>query len=372
MKKLVFTCILAFTITGLMFSQSKKATISFDTMENDFGTVKEEGGPVTCTFEFTNTGGEPLIINNCKSSCGCTTPDWTKAPVMPGKKGFVKATYDPKNRPGKFDKTITVTSNADPGTNTLRIFGSVTEKVKTTEDLYPQKMGDLRLKSNHIAFVKIFNTQVKSDSLEIINTTDAPMKIGFSNIPAHIKMKAVPESLKPNQKGLVIATYDATKKSDWGFIMDRVDMTINDKTDPNYKLSISATIEEDFSKYTKEQLDNAPKIVFDDVNFDFGTIKQGAVAEHEYKFKNEGRGDLVIRKTKASCGCTAVNPPNTVIKPGESSAIKVSFNSSGKNGKQNKTVTVTTNDPKNYSMLLNIKGTVEGGDEKKDIKQEVH
>lgn len=368
MKTLIVTAILTFLFSGGIYAQSKKATISFDVSEHDFGSIKEENGPVTIQFNFTNTGGEPLVINNCKASCGCTTPDWTKAPVMPGQKGYVKATYDPKNRPGKFDKTVTVTTNCEPPTYTLRIFGTVAEKPKTAEDNYPQKMGDIRLKSNHIAFVKIFNTQTKSDSVEVINLSGDPVKIGFKDVPAFLKMKAVPETLKPNQKGTIIATYDATKKNDWGFIMDRVDVLLNDKSDPGFKLSVSATIEEDFSKFSKDQLDNAPAIKFENTTFEFGTIKQGEVANHEFKFKNEGKSDLVIRKTKASCGCTAVNPPNTVIKPGESSSIKVSFNSAGKSGQQNKTITVTTNDPKNYSMLLSIKGTIEGGEknEKKD------
>ena len=368
MKATFLSAILAFLIAGGLFAQSKKATISFDVTEHDFGTLKEEAGPATYQFNFTNTGAEPLIITNCKASCGCTTPDWTKSPIMPGQKGFVKATYDPKNRPGKFDKTITVTTNCEPPTVTLRIFGTVMEKPKTVEDNYPQKIGDLRLKSNHIAFIKIYNNQTKSDSVEVINTTDAPMKIGFKDLPMHIKMKAVPEVLKPNQKGHIIATYDASKRNDWGFIMDRVDLILNDKSDGTFKLSISATIEEDFSSYTKEQLSNAPAIKFEDVSFDFGTIKQGDVATHEFKFTNEGKGDLVIRKTKASCGCTAVNPPNTVIKPGESSMIKVSFNSSGKSGKQNKTITVTTNDPKNYSILLTIKGEIETAGNSNDTK----
>lgn len=370
MKTVFLTTIFAILISSVIFSQSKNATISFDIIEHDFGTIKEEAGPVMYQYDFTNTGAEPLIITNCKASCGCTTPDWTKSPVMSGQKGYVKATYDPKGRPGKFDKTITVTTNSEPPTITLRIFGTVQEKTKTVEDNYPQKIGDLRLKTNHIAFVKITNTQTKSDSVEVMNTTEAPIKIGFKDLPMHIKMKAVPEVLKPNQKGLLIATYDASKRNDWGFIMDRVDIVLNDKSDAAFKLSISATIEEDFSKFTKEQLEKAPLIKFEDVNFDFGTIKQGEVSNHEFKFKNEGKSDLVIRKTKASCGCTAVNPPSTVIKPGESSLIKVSFNSAGKSGKQNKTITVTTNDPKNYSILLSIKGEIEAG--ATDVKKDAH
>ena len=74
--------------------------------------------------------------------------------------------------------------------------------------------------------------------------------------------------------------------------------------------------------------------------------------------KNEGKSNLIIRKTKASCGCTAIAPENNVIAPGESTKIKTTFNSAGKKGVQNKTITVITNDPENTTIILNVKGEV--------------
>lgn len=101
------------------------AKITFKAMEHDFGQIKENDGPVTHKFEFTNTGKEPLILSNVRASCGCTTPEWTKEPIPPKGKGFVQATYNPKNRPNNFQKTITVTSNADEPNVILTIKGFV-------------------------------------------------------------------------------------------------------------------------------------------------------------------------------------------------------------------------------------------------------
>lgn len=101
--------------------------IVFASQSYDFGKIKEEDGSVTTTFEFTNNGSEPLILSEVRASCGCTTPDWTKEPVAPGAKGFVKATYNTKGRPGMFEKSITVKSNAaeNGGTVVLTIKGEV-------------------------------------------------------------------------------------------------------------------------------------------------------------------------------------------------------------------------------------------------------
>ena len=356
---LIFTALSLVFATDFAKAQTKDPKVTFTEESFDFTNIAEEKGPVTHEFTFTNTGGAPLIIQNVKASCGCTTPDWTKDPVLPGKKGVVKATYNPQNRPGEFNKSITVTSNAENNTVVLTIKGKVTPKPRTLEDDYPMQMGGLRLKSNHIAFIKVFTTEIKTDSLQIINTSTEPIKMTFEKIPDHIQIKAVPETLKPNQKGTIVATYDGNKQKDWGFIMDRVDLILNGKFDANNRISISATIDEDFSKLTPEQKANAPKANFETKDFNFNTIKEGDKADFDFKLTNDGKSDLLIRKVKASCGCTAAVPAETTIKPGKSTTIKTSFNSAGKPGKQNKTVTIITNDPDNSTITLRISGEVE-------------
>ena len=79
---------------------------------------------------------------------------------------------------------------------------------------------------------------------------------------------------------------------------------------------------------------------------------------YSFEFTNTGKSDLIIRKTKASCGCTASNPEKTLLKPGETSNINISFNSTGRTGSQHKNVTVITNDPVNFNTVLNIEGEV--------------
>jgi hypothetical protein len=100
------------------------AKIEFSKETHDYGTVKY-GGDGTCTFDFTNTGTEPLIISNAKGSCGCTVPEWPKEPIAPGATGSIKVSYDTK-RPGAISKSVTITSNdsAEP-TKVIRITGNV-------------------------------------------------------------------------------------------------------------------------------------------------------------------------------------------------------------------------------------------------------
>lgn len=102
------------------------AAIQFAEKAYDFGTIAEQGGPVSHEFEFTNTGDAPLMILNATASCGCTRPDFPKKPVKAGKKGKIKVTYLPAGRSGEFEKTVTVKTNAKRQKKvTLRIKGFV-------------------------------------------------------------------------------------------------------------------------------------------------------------------------------------------------------------------------------------------------------
>lgn len=82
--------------------------IQFKDAKHNFGEIAEEGGLADHKFIFVNKGTEPILINNVQASCGCTTPDWSKDAILPGKEGFVLAKYNPKGRPGPFVKTLTV------------------------------------------------------------------------------------------------------------------------------------------------------------------------------------------------------------------------------------------------------------------------
>lgn len=132
MKKIAMICLFAAMTFGVAKAQEveKKevpangARITFAELEHQYGTI-EKGGNGDCEFTFTNEGNEPLILQNVKASCGCTTPSYTQKPVMPGQTGTIKVHYNTNNA-GAFSKTVTVTSNAvDNPRVVLRIKGNV-------------------------------------------------------------------------------------------------------------------------------------------------------------------------------------------------------------------------------------------------------
>ena len=126
MKKLLVFLAVLFGISS--FAQSG-AKIEFKEETINYGDVEKGKDDGIRIFEFTNTGNEPLLIKNVKSSCGCTVPEWPKEPIAPGAKSQIKVQYN--MNPGPISKTITVESNAVNKTNgmvPLRIKGTVIVK----------------------------------------------------------------------------------------------------------------------------------------------------------------------------------------------------------------------------------------------------
>ena len=147
MKKLLIV-LMCLGFAGSTYAQSGKSAQANETLQNangpkfkfkggdvhDFGKIPE--GPVAeYTFEFTNVGKEPLIIQNASASCGCTTPEWPKEPILPGKTGKIKVRYNTQGRGNQpFDKSVYISSNASTNNERyeLHIKGFVTGADQTS------------------------------------------------------------------------------------------------------------------------------------------------------------------------------------------------------------------------------------------------
>ncbi|HEX8506371.1 MAG TPA: DUF1573 domain-containing protein [Hymenobacter sp.] len=134
MKK---TLLLFLSLTAAAYTAQAQATqptakagpvagpaITFEESKYDFGSVAQ-GGVVDHTFKFKNTGTAPLVISNIGTSCGCTVPEWTKTPILPGKTGTIAAHFNSAGKIGMQNKVLTVESNAAAGATTVSLVGEV-------------------------------------------------------------------------------------------------------------------------------------------------------------------------------------------------------------------------------------------------------
>ncbi len=350
-------------ITGLAFFANKinaqsLAEIQFETMDHSFGKIREEAGPAVFNFKFTNTGTIPLIIQGVEASCGCTTPQWSKEPILPGKPGFIKVSYNPEQRPGAFAKSITVNANVPRSARVLTISGEVIPKALELTDLYPFDFGKIRLSSTELSFVKIKNNELKTDTIQLYNPGISPVSVKFKIVPPHITIKTIPAVIPPKSKAIFLITFDAAKKGEFGVVTNRIYLSFNSEDKFDNAIKVSAVIEEDFSSLSAADLASAPHIEYNSRGFDFGEIPEGKKVDYTFVIMNKGKRDLIIRSVTASCGCTTGQPASNVIAPGANTEMKVSFDSREKVGMQNKIITVISNDPAHSTTILRVMGNV--------------
>lgn len=352
-KKIIILVTLLLPI--ILLGQSE--ALKFKESTYDFGTIKEEGGTVTHIFEFQNEGESPVIVRNVESSCGCTTPVWTKAPILPKESGMIKVTYNPLNRPNTFVKTVKVTTNI--GVKELIIKGVVTPRPKSLAELYPKKMEQLRLKTSYVMFNEIGNGKAGKIIVEAVNYSDKAITVAFGDMPDYIKIEISKNNLAPKEKAEISVIYDAPKADFWGFHSDIVPVLVNGVVKSSNSLVVTATVIEDFSKLSKEELEKAPIVGVDKLEAHFQTaVVSGDKVKTQFKITNIGKQPLILRRIDTSIEAINAEIAKTVIQSNTQEVLNVTFDTKGKKGYQNHQIIIITNAPDLPVLNLKLSGIV--------------
>ncbi|OON67032.1 DUF1573 domain-containing protein [Hymenobacter sp. CRA2] len=223
-------------------SASAQGVMEFTETQFDFSNVAE-GNMATHEFKFKNTGNQPVVISNVQASCGCTTPDWTKTPILPGKTGFVRAAYNSAGRPGQFNKTVTITSNAATPTLMLTIKGTVVDKAEMVKKYTPAEMAKspkLVLDRTAVDFGKMETGQQPVAKFTVKNTGKSPLEISSITSSCYcVTAKNMPKPLQPGQSGTFELQYSQRQI---GQMADVVTLHSNDITGADAKITLKANI----------------------------------------------------------------------------------------------------------------------------------
>jgi len=223
-----------------------EVVMTFEKDTYDFGKVPE-GTMATHEFKFKNTGNQPVVIANVQASCGCTTPDWTKTPVLPGKSGIIKAMYSSAGRPGIFTKTVTVTSNASTPSTVLTIKGDVISKSELKATLTPAQLAQsprLVLDRTTHDFGKMESGQQVSVRFTVKNPGKQPLELGMLTSNCNcIGYKTVPPTIQPGQSAVVELLY---AQRQIGQMTDVATLTSND-LNGDVKITLKANVVRDLN-----------------------------------------------------------------------------------------------------------------------------
>jgi hypothetical protein len=326
----------------------------------DFGSVKEDGGAVIHEFVFTNTSTRPIKILTVQASCGCTTPDWSKETVAPGKTGFVQASYNPKGRPGYFNKTLTVTTDYEANPIVLQIKGNVSTEGVGSEAEFQSANGNLKFKTGAFNMGKVYlKDEATVRDFQFLNSGKIAVTVSNVIAPEYIKAEISPRTIPAGGKGNLKVVYNGKKKNLYGFQSDNLEIHTDDEENPVKSFSVYATLEDYFGDLRPEDKTRAPRLQLGSSSIDFGRIGPNSTMVRQLTVSNPGRKDLAIKSVQGNCSCISTSIEKTTLKPGESTIVKVAFNSSGRKGTQTKAVTIYSNDPNNPVQRFTFTAYVE-------------
>lgn len=339
----------------------RSQTVRFEHVKWNFGDVAEDGGNVEHTFVFTNTSSKPVVVLDVVSGCGCTTPVYSRKPVMGGGRGEIVVSFDPMNRPGHFSKGISVQTSASTEPVTLLVEGTVIPRVKSTEELYPFDMGGgVRFDSNFRAFAYVGRGETVEANIGWINTSDRNVRLSVEELERSGMLRVeAPDILKAGEKGSIVISYRVPTDSDrYGTLSDVLGVDIDGRR-ARTLLSVHA-IAVDRHDTSADDM-SSPIGELSKKFIKFGDVKHGrTVTDDSVKLSNTGSNDLIIRavewQSKAlKCSLKAGDR----IAAGGSTAVKFTLDTSETDyGVWVDRVRIITDDPSRPMQTLRVTAVV--------------
>lgn len=298
MKHILYykTFILAFLLMLSANLQAQESPIRFDSEVWNFGKTAEDGGNIEHTFVFTNTSSKPVVILDVTTSCGCTTPSYSRKPIMSGAKGEITVSIDPMNRAGHFSKSVSIITSASSEPINLKVEGTITPRVKSIEEQYPFDIGGgVRLSANFHAFAYVGRGESVEQTIGWINTSKSDARIEF--VPQErsemLRLDA-PKIMPAGQKGELKITYSIPQTSDrYGSLSDVFYIDANGQR--SRTLFSTHAIAVDKFDSANDDIE-APIAELSKKFIKFGEVKFGrTVEDSSIELINEGERDLIVR-----------------------------------------------------------------------------
>ena len=262
-------------------------------------------------------------------------------------------------RVGPFTKTVTVRYGTDEKPIILYIKGEVknTGGAAAVANIYVHRQGGLAFDKVNSNIGTLDSDKDRELTFKVKNVSPHPIRFTGKDIHEMMfNVEAKRIQLNPGETTEIRMNISGDKFITPGGFSKQVSIFTDEEKDAEKRFVITGTLNKVFSA---EELAAMPNIQFDQTIYNAGTVLEGEEVAISYTFTNTGKQDLIIENVKASCGCTASAPKDKIVKPGQASEIVAKFNSRGRQGKQNKSITVRSNDPDNGTIVLRLNVEVE-------------
>ncbi len=333
-----------------------KEALKFDKVTHNFGKISIKAGPQKCEFRYTNISDKPVVINNILSSCGCSVPEWSKAPIMPGKSGKIKVTYLNDQGAYPFDKNLTVYVSSSSKPVLLRITGVVYEKEKSLAEMFPARFGPLGMRQAVQNGGQIEQGFTKSGSENVVNLSSRKVEVKFDKITPGLKISISPRTIGPGESATISYTIDSKAKESWGKTRHGATFICNGVEAEN-KFAVESVILTPYTTLSKEEIDSAPQIYAEKSTADFGQTTVGTKVSVRFNLNNPGKKGLRIYKVETNGASMNVRCPG-YVPAGNRFTIDATVNPKVRNSDEVFTLTLITNSPERPLVNLFITGTV--------------
>ena len=345
-------------LCALTASAQERLTFRPDTW--DFGSIRESDGRVSHTFTGVNGSDSPLEILDVVTTCGCTVPDFSKKPILPGEKTQVTVTYDPANRPGAFTKELWVYSSEKRKIATLTLQGSVIPRQKTVEELYPVDAGGgLRLASTRYAFSYIYQGKQVQGTIGYANTSKRPVRLELRPETASGLLRAdYPKQIAPGERGEINFSYlIPADKPRYGTVRDALEVTVDGRSNGTTVVTHGIGVDPQPEDATQK----APKADFSENILKFGPVKHaGPVRRMHFTLSNTGDAELIVRAVEGEGHIATTFAPGRKITPGDSLRCEVLLDPRTQDyGVLTEHLVVVTNDPVRPMRRIRVSAIIE-------------
>ncbi len=382
----IFAAAFLFMAAGASAQSTFDKVVSVDKVVHDFGDIFTDQGAVSCTFTFKNISDKPILLLQAVSSCGCTTTEWTREPLQPGKTGTVSATFDNEDGPYPFDKTVTVYVNEVKKPIVLHLRGVAHENAKPLKETYSLKIGNMGIKNLEVKAGNISQRETKSGTVAIANVGVTPMKVEFKNVSDGLTVQVFPNPVPAKSVATMTYTITASRErwgKNWYYATPVIDgrefKAIGSLPDPeepvddlhfysqpNARIGIGkgeiafwAVTKENFSSLPKDYKDDMANPTFTKSTVNFGKLASGAKTSLTFEYTNKGKMDSKFFKLDADCSNVTVKEMEDTA-PGKKGRIVVELDTKGMpKGDNIIALNLFTNSPFRPVISLQIAGTIQ-------------
>ena len=350
--------IILMALLSLTKVSAEECVVRFEPERVDFGHINENDGIVTRSFTIINTSTKEITISEIVSTCDCTVADYKDVRIAPKESFEVKVSYNPLNRPGRFDRPLFIFVEGHNEPFEIEIIGRVTPRERTIEEIYFYDMGHGLLFDNTFAgFTYIEHGKHYEERIALYNSSERTMRLRLKHVERSGAINVeYPKRVAPHTSADIKFSYELPSSSKrYGALDDRFEVKANGKK-CTYTLSTHGIAVDNFDFYDDIL---SPRAEYSKKIIKFGDVNSEALPlSATLTITNRGEAPLIIRDVRCSCQeveCTL--KAGTSVEPGATLAteIRLTPKRSTPKGAFSAQLAIVTNDPISPYQVITLK-----------------